>query len=100
MRVFGHPLHAVLVTFPLGLLTLVPVWDALAWLGVSGASAAAYLGQIAGVVGGLLAAVTGSIDFVRAKKTHAIEKVGLWPKRHTREGHAHQNATSGTIVSF
>jgi uncharacterized membrane protein len=78
MRVFGHPLHAVLVAFPLGLLTLVPLWDALAWLGVSGASGAAYLGQIAGVVGGLLAALTGSIDFVRAKKSPAIEKLGLW----------------------
>jgi uncharacterized membrane protein len=77
VRIFGHPLHAVLVTFPLGLLVLVPFWDALAWLGVSGATSASYLGEIAGLVGGLLAVVTGTIDFVRAKKSPAIEKLGM-----------------------
>ena len=78
MRVLGHPLHAVLVAFPIGLLTLVPLWDALALLGTSGASAAGYLSEIAGLVAGLLAVVTGSIDFVKARKTPAVEKLALW----------------------
>ncbi len=78
MRALGHPVHAVLVAFPLGLLTLVPCWDALALFGTPGASAAGYLSTVAGLVTGFLAVVTGSIDFVRAKKTAAIEKLGLW----------------------
>jgi uncharacterized membrane protein len=78
MRIFGHPLHAVLVAFPLGLLTLTPLWDALAWRGVSGATSAAYLGQIAGVAAGLLAVITGAIDYVRTSKSPAVEKLGLW----------------------
>jgi uncharacterized membrane protein len=78
MRLLGHPVHAVLVAFPIGLLTLVPFWDVLALLGTSGASAAGYLGEIAGLVTGSLAVVTGCIDFVRAKKTPAIERLGLW----------------------
>jgi uncharacterized membrane protein len=78
MRILGHPLHAVVVAFPLGLLALVPLWDALAWLGVSGAASASYLGEIAGLVGGLLAVVTGTIDFVRARKSPAIEKLAIW----------------------
>src|SRR5689334_24446709 len=78
MRVLGHPLHAVLVAFPIGLLTLVPFWDALASCGTPGASAAGYLSTVAGLVTGSFAVVTGSIDFVRAEKTPAIEKLGLW----------------------
>jgi uncharacterized membrane protein len=78
MRVMGHPLHAALVAFPIGLLTLVPCWDALALMGAAGASAAGYFSEIAGLVTGLLAVVTGAIDFVRAHKTPAIEKLGLW----------------------
>jgi uncharacterized membrane protein len=46
MRFLGHPVHAVLVAFPIGLLTLVPCWDVLALLGTSGASTAGYLGEI------------------------------------------------------
>lgn len=78
MRIFGHPLHAVIVAFPLGLLSLVPLWDALAWAGVPGATGAAYLGQIAGVAGGVLAVVTGAIDLVRAKKSAAVQDLGIW----------------------
>ncbi|HVW30473.1 MAG TPA: DUF2231 domain-containing protein [Polyangiaceae bacterium] len=77
MRVFGHPLHAVLVAFPIGLLTLVPCWDALALLGVSGAGIAGYLSEIAGLIAGVLALLTGSIDFALAKKSEAVENLGL-----------------------
>jgi uncharacterized membrane protein len=78
MRVLGHPIHAVLVAFPIGLLTLVPFWDALALLGTSGASSAGYLSEIAGLVTGPFALVTGAVDFVRAKKSAAVEKLGIW----------------------
>src|SRR6185312_11474893 len=77
MRVFGHPLHAVLVAFPIGLLTLVPLWDALAWLGVAGPNDTAYFGEIAGVAIGFLAAASGGIDYVRAERSPAIDKLGL-----------------------
>jgi uncharacterized membrane protein len=78
MRVLGHPIHAMLVAFPIGLLTLVPCWDALALLGTPGASSAGYLSEVAGLVAGLFSVVTGAIDFVRAKRSPAIEKLGLW----------------------
>jgi len=34
MRLFGHPVHPMLVAFPIALLALTPVWDALAWANV------------------------------------------------------------------
>ena len=78
MRLLGHPLHAILVAFPLALLSLTPLWDALAWAGIAGAHWVAYLGMIAGLSIGVLAVVTGFIDFVRAEKSAAVETVALW----------------------
>ena len=77
MRVFGHPLHAILVTFPLGLLSLTPLWDLLGWLGVTGAQFAGYWGQIGGLILGALALITGFIDFARLSKSAAVEKLGV-----------------------
>src|SRR5689334_9335660 len=64
MRLFGHPLHPILVCFPIALLALTPLCDALAWLGV-----ATELGRVGhflelfGLVGGAFALVTGFVDF-------------------------------------
>ena len=78
MRIFGHPLHAILVAFPLGLLTLTPLWDSLECIGLTGAHFAAYFGELAGLTLGTLAVVTGAIDFVRIPKSAGAEKVALW----------------------
>ncbi|MDQ2644778.1 MAG: DUF2231 domain-containing protein [Myxococcota bacterium] len=60
MRLFGHPVHPMLIVFPLGLLALVPLWDLLAWVGLleEGGLLARYF-ELAGLVGGGLAALTG-----------------------------------------
>ena len=64
MRLLGHPLHPILVCFPVALLGLTPRCDALAWLGVAPelARVAHYL-ELFGLVAGALALVTGFIDF-------------------------------------
>jgi uncharacterized membrane protein len=78
MRILGHPVHAVLVVFPLGLLTLVPLWDLLAWVGVPGAAHAGRFSEIAGLAGGVLAIVTGLVDLSRAEKSSAVESLATW----------------------
>jgi uncharacterized membrane protein len=66
MRVFGHPIHPILVAFPIALLALTPLLDGLAWAGVlADAASAAYLCEAAGLIGGGLAAVTGFVDFAK-----------------------------------
>lgn len=66
MRLFGHPVHPILVAFPIALLGVTPVLDILALAGVmANASTVAYVCQIGGLIGGGLAAITGLIDFVR-----------------------------------
>jgi uncharacterized membrane protein len=82
-RLFGHPVHQMLVVFPLGLLGASVVFDLIA-LGTGSemmAIVAHYL-ILAGIVGGLIAAPFGTIDWLaipastRAKSVGAMHAVG------------------------
>ena len=82
-KVLGHPVHPMLVVFPLGLLSTAVVFD-LIYLVTSGpkwAEVAFYLVG-AGVVGGLAAALPGWVDWwfiprrTRAKRVGLIHGVG------------------------
>ena len=65
MRLFGHPVHPILVAFPIALLGLTPILDVLALAKVmADANVAAYFCQLAGLIGGGLAIVTGFADFM------------------------------------
>lgn len=62
---YGHPIHATVVTIPIGAWTAAVVFDILALCGVEPSAfalGAQWLVAI-GVIGGLLAAVFGLIDF-------------------------------------
>lgn len=66
MRFLGHPVHPMLVAFPIALLALTPVWDALSVFGVmADGRTAGYFCLLAGVIGGGLAAVPGFVDLVK-----------------------------------
>jgi len=79
MRLLGHPVHPILVAFPIALLALTPVLDLLPLLGVLGdAAGAAYLCEVAGLVGGGLAIVTGFADFMKIPQSaKATAKTGI-----------------------
>ena len=66
MRLFGHPVHPMLVAFPIALLALTPIWDGMAWAGVlADARTAGYFCALAGLIGGGLALVTGFVDLIK-----------------------------------
>lgn len=82
-RLFGHPIHQMLVVFPLGLLGTSLVFDVLAYgLADTLMSVIAYHLILAGLVGGLIAAPFGSIDWLalpagtRAKAVGALHGGG------------------------
>jgi uncharacterized membrane protein len=83
VKLFGHPLHPVLIVFPLGLLTPSVIFD-IAYLATGNArlSDVAYWLIVAGVLGGLMAAPFGVIDWLaipvgtRAKSIGALHGVG------------------------
>src|SRR5687768_8797281 len=62
-KLFGHPIHQMLIVFPLGLLATALVFDAIAlFTGVGSWSEISFWMIVAGLVGGLLAAPFGLID--------------------------------------
>lgn len=64
MKLAGHPAHAVSVHLPIGLLAVVPLWDALAWiLGADGWWWMAYYTLFAGLVAAGLSALLGFVDY-------------------------------------
>ena len=67
MRFLGHPVHPIVVAFPIALLALTPVWDGVALLGIENLAPVAYWTELAGLVGGGLAVVTGIADFIGLK---------------------------------
>ena len=63
-KLFGHPLHPMLIPFPLGLLGMAVIFDLLAVLaGQDVLGAASHPMIAAGTLTGLLAAIVGAIDW-------------------------------------
>jgi uncharacterized membrane protein len=74
----------MLVAFPIALLALTPVWDALAWVGVlKDGRATAYYSEAAGLVAAGLASIAGFADLIKipqsekANATTALIHAGL-----------------------
>jgi uncharacterized membrane protein len=87
LRVAGHPIHPVLVMFPLGLFAMAVIFDAANLLG-----GPAILGEVAywnvcgGLVGGILVALAGAVDMTfiphgtpakRAGVMHGLINMGV-----------------------
>jgi uncharacterized membrane protein len=79
MRFLGHMVHPMLVVFPLGLLATAVIFDIVglstgnaAWHGIS------FWMIAAGIIGGLLAAVFGLIDWIGIPWGTRAKTVGLW----------------------
>lgn len=66
VAIAGHPLHPAIITFPIGLLVSAAGTDIAFWLlsDPFWARASFWL-IVGGLVGGLVAAITGLVDFVR-----------------------------------
>ena len=82
-KVAGHPIHPLLIVFPLGLLATAVVFDVLRLITDNDDFATASWYMIAaGVLAGLLAAVFGAIDYsavpvgTRARRIGALHGVG------------------------
>ena len=93
VKMMGHPVHPILVVFPLGLLTTSVVFDVVhllaggaRWAGIS------FWMIAAGVVGGLLAAVFGLIDWLAIPPGTRAKAVGL--------GHGLSNVVMVTLFAL
>jgi uncharacterized membrane protein len=76
-RFLGHPIHQMLIVFPLGLLGASVFFDLIGlWQGGGWAAAASYMIP-AGIVTGLIAAVFGLIDWLAVPTGTRARRVGL-----------------------
>ena len=78
-KLLGHPIHPMLIVFPLGLLATAVAFDIVglassnaSWFGIS------YWMIAAGIIGGLLAAVFGLIDWWAIPSGTRAKTIGLW----------------------
>jgi len=78
-RLFGHPIHTMLIVFPLGLLATAVAFDIVGlvrgdaeWFRIS------FWMIAAGIIGGLLAAIFGLADWVAIPSDTRAKRIGLW----------------------
>ena len=78
-KLFGHPIHPMLIVFPLGLFIMAVLAD-IAYMVTDhiAFAAVAYWNIAGGVVGGLLAAVFGFIDWLAIPAKTRAKSVGLY----------------------
>lgn len=91
MKFAGHPLHAALVHFPMGLWPASVAADLLGWFGVEGAwGAMAYWMLAAGLAAGGAAAVTGLLDLLALPAGHPASRAAT----------AHMAAAGAALTLF
>jgi len=78
-KAFGHAIHPILIVFPLGLLGTAAIFDAIylvtynnTWPTVS------FWMLVAGLIGGVVAALFGLIDFLNIPNHTRAKRIGLY----------------------
>lgn len=78
-KFLGHPIHQMLIVFPLGLLATAVIFDIIAMLrGAPYLFSASYWMIAAGIIGGLIAAIFGAIDWWVIPRGTRAKNIGLW----------------------
>jgi uncharacterized membrane protein len=77
-KLLGHPIHPMLIVLPLGLFIGAVVFDAIyLWRGNPTFAAIGYWNIAGGIIGGLLAAVFGLIDWLAIPAGTRAKRIGL-----------------------
>jgi len=78
-KLLGHPIHQMLIVFPLGLLAMALIFDIIHLAtGVGYWSEIAYWMIAAGIIGGLVAAPFGLIDWLAIPAGTRAKRIGAW----------------------
>ena len=79
LKLLGHPIHPMLIVLPLCLFSIGLLFDVVYLVtGTEEFATVAYWNITAGIVGGLLAAVFGAIDWWAIPKDTRAKRIGMW----------------------
>ena len=79
VKLFGHPIHPVLIVYPVGLLSTAVIFDLLYVLtGNVDLSTFSFWALLAGLIGGLAAAIFGLIDWMAVPKGTRARRIGAF----------------------
>jgi uncharacterized membrane protein len=79
VKILRHPVHPMLVVFPLGLLATSFIFDLIAKLtGNQGLYGVSYWMIAAGIIGGLLAAIFGFMDWTGIRSDTRAKRIGAY----------------------
>lgn len=79
VKVAGHPVHQMLIVFPLGLLATAVIFDVIYLISEDAHwTLVAYYMIGAGIIGGLAAAATGWLDWFAIPQGTRAKRIGLW----------------------
>jgi uncharacterized membrane protein len=77
-KFLGHPIHPMLIVLPLGLFIGAVVFDALyMWRGSPAFAQVGYWNIAAGILGGLLAAIFGLVDWFAIPRGTRAKRIGF-----------------------
>ncbi len=92
-KLFGHPIHPMLIVVPLGLFISAGILDAIyLWTGNTALGTVGFWNIGVGILGGLLAAVFGLIDWLAIPSGTRAKRIGLM--------HAGTNVLVIAILAF
>jgi uncharacterized membrane protein len=78
LKFLGHPIHPMLIVYPLGLLSTAVIFDVLYVVtGNADLATFSYWALLAGIVGGIAAAVFGFIDWTGLPRESRARRIGL-----------------------
>jgi uncharacterized membrane protein len=79
VKLLGHPVHPMLIVFPLGLLSTAVIFDVFyVATGNPDLSTFSFWALIAGLVGGLTAAIFGLVDWLGIPKSTRAKRIGAF----------------------
>ena len=78
-KLLGHPIHPMLIVFPLGLLGMAVIFDIIRLIfGTTELALASYYMIAAGIITGLLAALFGLVDWLAIPHGTRAKSIGAW----------------------
>ena len=78
-KMFGHAIHPIMIVFPLGLLATAVIFDVLYLVTANTTwSTVSFWMIVAGVIGGLVAALFGLIDFLNIPSNTRAKRIGIY----------------------